>query len=290
MQQNELKLDLCYGSISAIHWVNESADHRIPILALHGWLDNASSFVPLAAHLMPLTTEIVAVDLPGHGHSDHREPGSRYHFVDYVFDVIECADQLGWDRFVLLGHSMGAGIASLIAATVPERVSQLILIDGLGPRSARVDASTIQLKKSIRMHQRIASRLNQSNYPDWDSLIEIRAAAGNINKNAAELLVRRNAKQSDGKIVWLADNRLKLISPIYMAEQQVLCFLSSIKAPTLLIRAQQGLLNQLSNTAQRLAAIKGLQLVDIKGGHHVHMENPKLVATYIGESLIIDYA
>jgi len=80
------------------------------VLALHGWLDNAASFVPLAAQLPDLG--LVAIDLPGHGHSAHLPPGTQYNTPGAICHVLDVADALGWDRFVLLGHSMGAGIAS----------------------------------------------------------------------------------------------------------------------------------------------------------------------------------
>ncbi len=277
----EIELKVAYGKMSGIHWIHDSCQQGLPILALHGWLDNANSFLPIAGCLIQAAPEIVAIDLAGHGHSDHRDQGSRYHFVDYVYDVIECVDQLGWKRFVLLGHSMGAGIASLIAAAAPALVSRLILIDGIGPISSHTDAVTGQLAKSIRLHQRIAPRLKQMTYPDWNTLIERRASVGNIKRKAAELLVKRNAEQGDEEIIWLADRRLNLLSPIYMAEAQVLSILSRIDASTLLIKAEQGLLNQRSTSASRIDAIRKLKLVELPGGHHLHMENPGLVATQL---------
>ena len=54
----------------------DSGVEKTPVLALHGWLDNAASFVPLARHLEGL--DLVAVDLPGHGRSAHLAPGDRY--------------------------------------------------------------------------------------------------------------------------------------------------------------------------------------------------------------------
>ena len=281
MQKNEIVLKASYGKMSGIHWINNSSHQGLPILALHGWLDNANSFVPIAHNLIHAASEMVAVDLAGHGRSEHRPPGSHYHFVDYVFDVLECVAQLGWKRFVLVGHSMGAGIASLIAAVAPKLISQLILMDGIGPISSHSDVVTDQLAKSIRLHQRIGQQVKLKSYPDWDSLIERRVSVGNISRNAAELLVKRNAKQGDEEIIWLADRRLNLPSPIYMAEQQVLSFLLSIEAATLLIKAKQGLLNQHSTSAQRIAAINHLNLVELAGGHHLHMENPGLVSARI---------
>ncbi|MEE9423534.1 MAG: alpha/beta hydrolase [Methylococcales bacterium] len=278
MQEKEIVLKVTYGNMSGIHWINDSCHQGLPILALHGWLDNANSFVPIAQNLIHAVPEIVAVDLAGHGHSDHREQGSHYHFVDYVFDVMECVELLGWKRFVLLGHSMGAGIACLIAAAAPALINQIILIDGIGPISSRADAVTDQLAKSMRLHQRIAPRLKQMIYPDWNTLIERRASVGKINRKTAEILVKRNAKQGDGQILWLADRRLNLLSPMYMAEEQVMSFLSRIDAATLLIKAEQGLLSQRATSVSRIDAISKLDVVELPGGHHVHMENPGLVA------------
>ena len=85
----------------------------LPCIALHGWLDNAGSFDRLAP-LLP-NSKIIAVDLPGHGLSDHRPQGTSAHFLDYVKDVAVLSDVLGLERFDLIGHSMGGGIATLVA-------------------------------------------------------------------------------------------------------------------------------------------------------------------------------
>ena len=56
------------------------------LLALHGWLDNAASFEPLAEYFAD--HDLVAIDLPGHGRSSHRADGAWYHFIDYASDVL----------------------------------------------------------------------------------------------------------------------------------------------------------------------------------------------------------
>ena len=53
-----------------------------PVIALHGWLDNAATFARLAPKLPGL--RIIAVDLAGHGHSEHRPSGAGYALWDYV--------------------------------------------------------------------------------------------------------------------------------------------------------------------------------------------------------------
>lgn len=96
-----------------------------PVIALHGWLDNANSFARLAPKLEGL--RIVALDLAGHGHSNHRPTGAGYALPDYVHDVLQVAEQLGWQRFSLLGHSLVAIISVFLAGALPERVQRLSL-------------------------------------------------------------------------------------------------------------------------------------------------------------------
>lgn len=79
----ECALPLSSIRLAAMAWGHSAG---LPVLALHGWLDNAASFARLAP-LLP-DWRIVALDLAGHGHSKHRPAGCRYHLMDYVFDVI----------------------------------------------------------------------------------------------------------------------------------------------------------------------------------------------------------
>jgi pimeloyl-ACP methyl ester carboxylesterase len=123
----EFVVDTRLGRITGLRAGDTGAPR---VLALHGWLDNAASFIPLAQHLHGI--ELVAPDLPGHGASPHLPPGADYSFAAAVNSVLDIADALGWDRFSLLGHSMGAGISSLVAAACPQRIERLVAIEALG--------------------------------------------------------------------------------------------------------------------------------------------------------------
>ena len=68
---SESRIDIPLGRIAALRGGTPGAPR---VLALHGWLDNAASFLPLAAHLRAI--DLVALDLPGHGHSAHLPPGA----------------------------------------------------------------------------------------------------------------------------------------------------------------------------------------------------------------------
>ena len=65
-----------------------------PLLALHGWLDNAASFEPLFAELAGF--DLVALDLAGHGVLAHCVAGYDYVYLDWLHDVLDALDVLGW--------------------------------------------------------------------------------------------------------------------------------------------------------------------------------------------------
>mgnify|MGYP002713031372 CR=1 FL=1 len=263
-------------------WISLAAkrfhDTGQPVIALHGWLDNAASFEPLAPLLPNL--DILALDLPGHGLSAHRPPGQHYHLVDFVADVISAADAVGWERFSLIGHSMGAAIAALIAAGFPERIERLVLIEGLGPWGDDPQMCASHLAEATRQIL-TATEPRQRRYPALEPIIRARRQAGDLGETAARLLVERNTGSDADGIYWRTDPRLRHRSPIYITEQQAQCFLTAIKAPTLFIRDAERSVPAQYNWDQRETLIADLQVVKLPGGHHLHMENPALVAEAI---------
>lgn len=268
----ELTLELPGLQLAAQAW--GPADGP-PVLALHGWLDNAASFAPLAPLLPGL--RLVALDLAGHGHSGWRPPGCRYHLVDNVYDVLAAADALGWTRFALLGHSLGAAIACFIAASVPQRIERLALIEGLGPLTEPAVALSERLRQALAAERRLAGK-SLPVYADVEAAAQARQRATGLDNHAAVLLAERGVREVDSGVGWCSDPRLTLPSPVYLGEDQVQGVLAAIRVPTLLIRASDGFLQKRPALAARLQCLPGLQEVELVGRHHLHMEQPAQVA------------
>jgi RNA:NAD 2'-phosphotransferase (TPT1/KptA family)/pimeloyl-ACP methyl ester carboxylesterase len=276
----ELRLALPDLDVAARAWGRPEGR---PVLAMHGWLDNAASFDRLAPLLCStLDLRIVALDLPGHGRSDHK-PG-HYHFIDSVADALAAADALGWTRFALLGHSMGAGIATLVAGTAPERIDRCVLIEGLGPLSEEPQLAAKRLARSLRVEQRKHAtqegglkKLHASHESAAARLIE----AAPMQLDSARILVARGLVEQDGGFEWRADPRLRIDSRLRMSEEHVHAFLRAIACPTLLIVAEQGWPTIPAVFAARTAAITGLELVRLPGRHHLHLDDPEPVAALL---------
>lgn len=158
------------------------------MLALHGWLDNAMSFARLAPRLDGL--RIVALDLPGHGHSGHRAAGAGYALWDYAQDALLVAEQFGWQRFSLLGHSLGAIVATLLAGALPERIERTALIDGLFPLTHERSWRPPSWARPCAHLQRMGDK-RKPVYASVDKAVSARLRGGLLSREAAELLASR---------------------------------------------------------------------------------------------------
>lgn len=254
-----------------------------PVLALHGWLDNAASFTELAPRICAaLGLRVVALDLPGHGLSEHKR--GPYHFIDSVADAVQAADALGWDRFSLLGHSMGAGISTLVAGTVPERIDRVVLLEGLGPMVTDPAHAPRQLSRSIRSESR-KREAPERRYPDRESVVARLCEAIKIAPASAEILIDRGLAQQPDGWAWRADPRLRVESRLRLSEDQVHGFLRAITAPVLLVSATEGWPHDPATYERRGEAVARLTHVTLPGHHHVHLDDPEPVAAAIVEFL-----
>ena len=288
---HESAIEIPLGRIAILQVPRQDGAAAIPrVLALHGWLDNAASFVPLAPHLHGI--ELVAPDLPGHGRSVHLPAGADYSFAGAVNDVLDIADALGWDKFSLLGHSMGAGIGSLVAAACPERIERFVAIEALGALAETPERTVLRMREAVAATRALRKRLRV--FADVDSAIRARMQANTLSEPVARLLVERGlAPVEDGEQpghVWSSDPRLTLPTMLRPTESQVRDLVAGIECPTRVIYAdpaQPYLPDALRR--ERAALLPRGEMVVLPGGHHLHMEDPRAVAAAIGDFFTRDH-
>ncbi|MDY0020865.1 alpha/beta fold hydrolase [Arenimonas caeni] len=269
----EIRLRTASGTLAALRGGDPSGPR---LLCLHGWLDNAASFLPLAPHLAGF--DWVALDLPGHGASDHRPPGCDYAFADWLHDGLDALDALGWEQADLLGHSMGGAIASFIAAAVPARVRRLALVEALGPVAGDPEKAGERLREAVRARRARAGRPPRL-IPDVDTAVAARLAVTRMAPEAAALIVRRNLREVPGGFAWRSDPRLTLPGHLRMDEAAVQAVLRGIEAPVLVVAADPAPPYFTPGVrAARLACLREARLAVLAGGHHLHMEQPGVVA------------
>jgi pimeloyl-ACP methyl ester carboxylesterase len=102
------------------------ADDLTPVLFAHSFSGSSVQWAPQLDHVGQ-TRRAVALDFHGHGRSEAL-PGSLFEVANFAADIATAADELGLDRFVIAGHSLGGAAAIAYAADHPERVAGLVLV------------------------------------------------------------------------------------------------------------------------------------------------------------------
>src|SRR5690606_6377716 len=170
-----VSFELPWGRLRGLRWGSAEAT---PILALHGWLDNCHSFLPIAAEFLQSRSDaqaLLAIDWAGHGHSDHRPAGAYYHFIDYVFDIHTLIRQEGWQHVPILAHSMGAFAANILAGISPEKIQSLYLIEAFGLLHSKPECAAEDLRKGFASRDAFKPK-RRSVYPSFERAVAARTA------------------------------------------------------------------------------------------------------------------
>jgi pimeloyl-ACP methyl ester carboxylesterase len=264
---SEIRIRANGMELAAKQWGSADAP---AVIALHGWLDNAASFDRLAPMLPGY--RIIALDLAGHGYSTHRPEGVRYNALDNVDDVVALADALDLERFILLAHSWGAGIATYTAGIFPERVSELILVEGIGGYTSRPHEAPSILRKAVE-DLKNADTKRKPLYATRDEAIRARAQAhAGISMDAAARLCTRGLEPVHGGFTWRSDPRLRMSSVIRPTEEMVTAFLRRLSMPVLLVLGRLGLLAEDPTLQVRAHQIPDCRSMVLDGNHHLHLE------------------
>jgi pimeloyl-ACP methyl ester carboxylesterase len=270
--------NLNWGTVRGLAWGAEQAK---PLLALHGWLDNAHSFVPLAAAFLasPLAQShrLIALEWAGHGHSDHRPAGNYYPFIDYVYDLWQLCEQQAWVHIDVLAHSMGAYAANMLAGIDPLRIENLLMVEAFGLLATPAEDTAKDMRKGFisRWQQQ---QKQPPHYPDKETGVRARQAAGDFSKAIAALFVERGIQQcADGTFAFRADGQLRGLSPVRLTTEQITNVLSEISCNIELVLGEQGHTRLLQALQLWQVQVPQLQVHRLAGGHHVHMEQPAAI-------------
>ena len=248
------------------------------VIGLHGFLDNAESLRLLSPYLQ--SQRFVALDLAGHGHSDHRPPSAQYNQFDYLQDLYALLDEQGWRDVILVGHSMGGILATLYAGLFPEQVKAVVSIDACGPLTMSDDTTQSQMREAlINRHNK---RRNKLNIVDLDEAVKARCRVSDIPKQHAQAILERNLTQDvDSNFFWSSDPRLRTKSVLRLTEGQAENIMRAIECPILFIGASNSFKHSKDVFQKRKGWFKNARFEQIIGGHHIHMEKTDEVGSLI---------
>jgi pimeloyl-ACP methyl ester carboxylesterase len=109
--------------------------HRV--MGLHGWFGSGQGWGQLPDYVDRSAGTWAFPDLRGYG--DRRDEAGEHTVAEVARDTLAVADRLGWDRFSLVGHSMGAKYAQQVLVDAPDRVRALVSISGVPAGAVPLD-------------------------------------------------------------------------------------------------------------------------------------------------------
>ena len=110
------------------------------VVAVHGWFGSARGWGSLPQYLDGAAYTYAFMDLRGYG--GRKDVAGKYTVVEAAADVLAVADELGWDRFSVIGHSMGGKIAHQVLEQAPSRVSRLVGVNPVPAAATPMDEQT----------------------------------------------------------------------------------------------------------------------------------------------------
>ena len=254
------------------------------LFLLHGWMDVSASFQFLV-DCFARNWHVIAPDWRGFGLTEWARNG--YWFPDYYADLDALLNIYQPDSPVnLIGHSMGGNVACTYAGIRPQRVAQLISLEGFGAaRTAATDAP----KRYARWLDQLAAPPAFKPYPSFD------AVAARMQKNnprltteRAQFLAQHWARKTEiGTVELRSDPRHKIINPVLSRMEELLACWRHITAPVLWVRGDASSApgwrnDDESQFSARKSAFSDLREVTIPGcGHMLHHDQPRPLASCI---------
>lgn len=287
-EPEEIQIPVPWGFISGKLW---GSNDKQPILAIHGWQDNAGTFDTLAP-LLSSNLPILSIDLPGHGYSSQLPQGQFYYlFWDGVIILRRIVKHYKWNKVKLMGHSLGGAISFLYAAAYPNEVDMIISLDIASPSvrdiTKLVTVTGEHIDKFLKYEDLTLDNIPCYDYNEMIKIVE-NAYEGSINKDGAQILMKRGMQKSftSGTYYFSRDPRLKVSSLGLLSLDLVLAYASQIKCAYLNIRAVPGMTFEAADHYQKvLDKIKEKARVfeyhEVQGTHHVHLNNPERIAPIV---------
>ncbi len=258
--------------------VAEDGEGERAVILIHGFTAERAEVAGLMGPLAARGWHAVAPDLRGHGRSDHPTDPDAYSFEILAADVVALADHLKWQRFALVGHSMGGAVAQLIALDHPERVTGLVLASTFHGPVQGVTMELVELGRWIvgeKGMAGLADALAARRAENPDSIAAFERLQEARPGYAEESRRRLEATSPE---MWMA------LAPRFVDQTDRLERLAGLDLPTAVIVGE--LDSTMHDDSVRLAeTIPGARLTVIPGVGHV----PQLEDPQAWEAAVVDF-
>jgi pimeloyl-ACP methyl ester carboxylesterase len=252
--------------LSGLRWGTDDPQ----MVLIHGGAQNAHTFDTLA---LALARPLIALDLPGHGHSDP-SPYAPSAISSHADDLARAIEQLTETPLPLVGMSLGGLCSILVAARRPDLVSSLVLIDitpGVNSEKARHITDFVNGPRTFQNFDELLARTVEHN--PTRSLASLRRG------------ILHNAVQTpDGSWVW----RHQQHAPSTLAAPETGDLwdqLGALTMPVALVRGMAaGSVVDDDDETEVLARLPNASIIHVEGaGHSIQGDQPVILASLLEE-------
>lgn len=257
--------------------VAEAGVGGAPLLLVHGFTGAKEDFGDWMGSFADAGFWAVAPDLRGHGASAKPAREADYSLAAFADDLVALTADLGWDRFAVVGHSMGGAVVQEVVLRRPERVERLVLMDTHHAAFEGLDPGVVEMGAEIIREQGLPA------------LLELMEAFKTAPPSPAD---RRVRSTRPGYVDW-NEAKLGAVSPAMYAALALelvtrpdrLPELIGLAVPTLVVVGEQD--TDLLAAAERMGAgIPGARHVVIPdAAHSPQFENPDVWWQVVSEFL-----
>ncbi|XP_011064232.1 PREDICTED: probable serine hydrolase [Acromyrmex echinatior] len=285
----EIEIPVPWGKVAGKLW---GSQNKQPILALHGWQDNAASFDNIAPLIMK-NTPVLAIDLPGHGLSSWLPPGFMYNELIYFLLVKRIKRYFGWEKIKVMAHSLNAMTIYWYAATFPTELQYVIALDFFKFISISTDTHTSMFRNAVDTFFKLEESYVQLSYTQSEIMKKISTGIYiNLDESSIKILMTRGITQKeDGMYIINRDPRMRVI-PIHsmFSSEQVEEYAKFITCPYLIIKGDINFYGEdqelFYKTLEIMRATNDtVQYEILSATHHLHLTHPKDTAAIINPFL-----
>ncbi|KAG6460424.1 serine hydrolase-like protein [Manduca sexta] len=276
-----------WGRVAMISWGDAA---NSPVLLVHGYADTAATFIPLVKEL-PNDHYYVAFDMPGHGKSDPFPPGVVATQLSIVEVIRLVVDDMRWESFVYIAHSMGAVIGLFYNYVYPDRISKMVLLDPGPPLSMYyfIHYNPKEVYHYIYNRYYDDYKRYNSNTPklySYEDAVNLTVSNRNLTTDQTEVLLSRALVPVGDMYRFSMEPRMKFILNIPVSEKTLHKVVARNTQPTLLLEASRNNIVEPAKSFVRTIFEKCQGLpnywkIRIKGGHDFHITDPAVVAKHV---------
>lgn len=254
------------------------------VLCVHGILEQGLAWQEVAHPLVAKGYRVVAPDLFGHGRSSRFGMVTAYNSLTFLAQIDRVIQELPDQPLFLVGHSMGAMLAAMIASVRPQKVKALMLVEPPLPSKENKQEPINQLTTFLEY---FASSPQHPIFPDVATAARrLRQVTPALSAEFSYILAQRTTETCEGGVRWSWDPILRTRSTLSFnsfngGRSQYLEMLKHIQVPTTLVYGDSSQLNRPEDLQQQQTAIAQAKRVFVSGGHNLHIEAASALALLI---------